>query len=68
MYRIFFRFYWPPGETPEHSFYFDTERGPHDFMGGFWIDENYEFTNGSDCKYWIPSSQVFLVEKLHPIK
>ena len=33
-----------------------------DVTDGFWLNSDYEFTRGSDCKYWIPPSQIRCVE------
>ncbi len=40
------------------------EEGIYAFAGGFWIDEDLHFTKGSDCKYWIPPSQILYIEKV----
>lgn len=31
---------------------------------GFWLDKNFRFTKTSSAKYWIPASQVLMVEKV----
>ena len=31
---------------------------------GFWLTENMEYTAGSNCKFWIPSSQLKHIEKV----
>jgi hypothetical protein len=31
---------------------------------GFWVDEAWEFTKSSDCKFWIPPSNIYYVEKV----
>jgi hypothetical protein len=33
------------------------------FNKGFWITEQLKLTKGGDCKYWIPPSQIILIEK-----
>jgi len=33
------------------------------FTNGFWITNERKFTKGSDCKYWIPPSQILYIEK-----
>ncbi len=33
------------------------------FSKGFWINDKLQFTKASDCKYWIPPSQILYVEK-----
>ncbi len=38
--------------------------GIHAFINGFWITYDLKFTKGSDCKYWIPPSQILYVEKV----
>lgn len=35
-----------------------------DVCDGFWINGIYQFTKGSDCKWWIPPSAIIMVEKL----
>jgi hypothetical protein len=40
-----------------------SEYGIADFMEGFWIDKNWQFTKGGDCLYWIPPSCINYVEK-----
>lgn len=37
--------------------------GVEDFMYGFWIDDNYRFTKGSNAKYWIPPGNISYVSK-----
>jgi len=34
-----------------------------DVKDGFWVNSNLEFTNGSDCKFWIPPSRIIFVVK-----
>ncbi len=38
--------------------------GLYNFCGGFWIDKDLKFTKGSECKYWIPPSQILYIEKI----
>ncbi len=38
--------------------------GIHAFVDGFWINADLKFTKGSDCKYWIPPSQIYYIEKV----
>ena len=38
--------------------------GIADFKDGFWINEKFEFTKGSDYKYWIPPSKIIYIQKL----
>lgn len=35
-----------------------------DVADGFWVNEEYNFTKGSDCKFWIPASVIQYVEKV----
>ena len=37
--------------------------GIPDIRDGFWVNEEYEITSGSDAKYWIPPSQIMAVRK-----
>lgn len=58
IYRCFFRF---RGEV----YYVDSDKGIPYFMGGFWVDENLQFTHLSDkLKYWIPPSKIEYIEKI----
>ena len=34
-----------------------------DIKDGFWVDRCLEFTKASNNTYWIPSSQIYYVEK-----
>ncbi len=38
-----------------------------DLQGGFWINKDYEFTKGSDCKYWIPPHKIEYITKTETI-
>ena len=31
---------------------------------GFWLNERFEFTQRSDCKYWIPPGMIEYAEKV----
>lgn len=31
---------------------------------GFWVDERFQFTAGSECRYWVPPSSVLYVKKI----
>ena len=31
---------------------------------GFWINDQFLLTTGSDCKWWIPPSSIKIVEKV----
>lgn len=31
---------------------------------GFWINQDGEYTQGSDAQYWIPPSMLRLIEKI----
>ena len=37
--------------------------GTMEMRDGFWINAEFERTTGSDCKYWIPPSQILYIEK-----
>ncbi len=34
-----------------------------DFKEGFWLNDKYELTKGSDAKYWMPPSSIIRVCK-----
>ena len=36
-------------------------KGIADVTGGFWTNDAGEYTQGSDCKYYIPASQLGLI-------
>lgn len=31
---------------------------------GFWVDDNFQFSNSLDCRFWIPPHQILYVEKV----
>lgn len=33
------------------------------FTEGFWVDQWWDYTNGSDAAYWIPPSKIQYLEK-----
>jgi hypothetical protein len=61
-------------QVSEHEYvcYYDIGWGCRDVIVdglycvclGFWLNEKSEFTQGSDCKWWIPPSRIFFVEKV----
>ncbi len=42
----------------------ESEEGIRRFDSGFWITGTMELTKASDCKYWIPPSQIKYIEKI----
>lgn len=40
-----------------------SEDGIGDFVDGFWINDDYQFTKGSDAKFWIPPSCIRYISK-----
>ena len=34
-----------------------------DFKDGFWLNDNYEFTKGSDAETWMPPSSIIRIRK-----
>ena len=30
---------------------------------GFWVNNKFKFTTGSDCRYWLPPSSILYVIK-----
>lgn len=38
-------------------------RGLADVKDGFWINEARQYTQVSDCKYWIPPSKIEYISK-----
>lgn len=40
-----------------------SKKGIDIFKDGFWITENYHFTQGSDAKYWVPPSKIRYISK-----
>lgn len=35
-----------------------------DAKDGFWINDHYQFTKLSDCRFWIPPGQILYIEKM----
>ena len=46
----------------------ESNNGLFDFLGGFWVDMNIEFTKGSNCKYFIPANRIIFIEKIKNTK
>ncbi len=66
MYNYKCRFNFPEEYTRRGMFHevsYDQD-GLHAFTSGFWITEDLKFTKGSDCKFWIPPSQILYIEKV----
>ncbi len=40
-----------------------SEEGIRRFSEGFWITGGLSLTKGVDCQYWIPPSQLIMIEK-----
>lgn len=38
------------------------------FKEGFWINNDFDYTNGSDAKYWIPPGRIHYVTKATKVK
>jgi len=34
------------------------------FTEGFWLNEDMEYTWGSDARYWIPPGRILFIEKV----
>ncbi len=49
--------------TRRYSVIYDGD-GLFAYTNGFWITKDVKFTKGSDCKYWIPPSQIKYIEKI----
>jgi len=62
-YRCCFNF--PEGDKYAPLYYVRVE-SIHEIKDGFWINSKKKFTKKSDCRYWIPPSQIMFVEKLEP--
>jgi len=59
-------------ETKYRCFYImDGLVGPKDTIipdiasvsGGFWVNSKFEYTTGSDCRYWLPPASILYVRK-----
>jgi|WetSurMetagenome_2_1015567.scaffolds.fasta_scaffold131586_6 hypothetical protein len=48
--------------------YATSPEGIDAFCNGFWIDANWKYTKGSDCKYWIPPHAISYIAKDHVMK
>lgn len=35
-----------------------------DVIDGFWVNDKYQVTRLSDCRFWIPPSRILYVEKI----
>lgn len=35
-----------------------------DLTDGFWINQDFFLTKGSDCAFWIPPSQIHYIAKV----
>ncbi len=57
-------------EDVDNSFIKETEiESVHDLsLGGFWVNEYFEYTKVSDAAYWIPVSKVLCVKKLTEVE
>lgn len=40
-----------------------SEEGVGAFKDGFWITGTLQLTKGADCQFWIPPSQLVMIEK-----
>jgi hypothetical protein len=41
-----------------------SDGGPLVFAQGFWVNDALEYTQGDDCQYWIPPSQIRYIKKV----
>ena len=41
-----------------------SDRGISVFQEGFWVDEDFELTVGSNCKTWIPPHKIEYIMKV----
>lgn len=49
---------------PNMGICFTDIPGIAEAKAGFWINEEMEYTQGSDCKWWIPPAQILYVDKI----
>jgi len=61
IYRCFYKFY-DVIENVDFITYCDVD-AILEAKNGFWINENFKFTLGSDCKFWVPESRILYIEK-----
>ena len=40
-----------------------SDGGIADFKDGFWVNDKFEFTKSSDCKYWVPPGKISYIAK-----
>lgn len=50
-----------PGHNNQRSV--KSGAGIASFENGFWVNDDYQFTQGSDAKYWIPPARILYVWK-----
>ena len=43
-----------------------SENGIGEFMYGFWVTKDLEFTKGENCLYWIPPHRICYIKKIDP--
>ena len=60
IYRCYYKF----GDYSNN--YVEGTQGPSMFKDGFWINKDFEYTNGDDCKFWIPPAGIKYIEKIKP--
>lgn len=41
------------------------DRSIGEIRNGFWINKSFEFSTGSDCKFFIPASQILGITKIN---
>jgi hypothetical protein len=49
---------------PQHQLTAYSTEGIAAFRDGFWINEQLEYSNGNDVRYWIPPHQILYIAKL----
>lgn len=58
-YKVVYRF-----EGELRHLYLPMNRGLGDVRDGFWVDTDFEYSQISTSKYWIPPSKIEYVEKV----
>ena len=49
---------------PDMGSCFTDIPGIAEAKAGFWVNYKFEYTQGSDCKWWIPAAQILYVDKI----
>lgn len=40
-----------------------SDRGIETFKDGFWVDDHFRLTTGSDCRFWVPPHCILYIAR-----